>query len=73
MDFVKLDPALTRAEPDLWLALPAAGFHEKYLADAEDHRTWRGCRRWCRRYAAPACPYPSRILWYWTNRTRKSM
>lgn len=42
MGFVKLDPALTRAAPDPWLALPAAGFHGKYLADAEEHRTWRG-------------------------------
>lgn len=41
MGFVKLDPALPRAEPDPWLALLTAGFHGKYAPGSEEHRTWR--------------------------------
>lgn len=40
MGFVKLDPALPRAEPDPWLALLTAGSHGKYPG-SEKHRTWR--------------------------------
>lgn len=45
MSFVKLDPALPRAEPDPWLALLAAGFHGKYPPGSEEHRTQRRAGR----------------------------
>lgn len=45
MGFVKSNPALTRAQPDPWLALLAAGFHGEYLADAGEHRSWRRAAR----------------------------
>lgn len=41
MSFVKLDPALPRAEPDPWLVLLAPGFHGKYPPGSEEHWTKR--------------------------------